>query len=155
MDESSFTRRNGKYAIILRGDRQIVMFYLLMNISTLIRLVHTSSYQQSLQHRVLGSCAAGWRDNGSSPCYATREQHEFCLLKRSYDESYQGTLSKDKHEILFGRFSINYNDIDERFKKGSILVRREVRFTLLRSLKAHTPPKDSFTPPYFQIKGGW
>jgi len=38
----------------------------------------------------------------------------------------RGTLSKDKHEILFGRFNINYNEIDERFKKGSILVRQEI-----------------------------
>ncbi|KAF8337801.1 Thg1 C terminal domain-containing protein [Amanita rubescens] len=38
----------------------------------------------------------------------------------------RGTLSKDKHEILFGRFNMNYNEIDERFKKGSILVRQEI-----------------------------
>jgi len=76
-------------------------------------------------------------------------------MKRSYAESCQGTLSKDKHEILFGRFNMNYNEIDERFKKGSILVRQEVRFTLLKSLKAHTPPRDRFITPYFQIKRGW
>ncbi|TFK73229.1 tRNAHis guanylyltransferase [Pluteus cervinus] len=35
----------------------------------------------------------------------------------------RGTVSKDKHEILFTRFGINYNTLDERFKKGSILVR--------------------------------
>ncbi|KIL65737.1 hypothetical protein M378DRAFT_76363 [Amanita muscaria Koide BX008] len=38
----------------------------------------------------------------------------------------RGTVSSQKHEILFGRFDINYNSIDERFKKGSILVREEV-----------------------------
>ncbi|KAM6504044.1 tRNAHis guanylyltransferase [Amanita muscaria] len=38
----------------------------------------------------------------------------------------RGTVSSQKHEILFGRFDINYNSIDERFKKGSILVREEI-----------------------------
>ncbi|KAG5342368.1 hypothetical protein C0989_002841 [Termitomyces sp. Mn162] len=38
----------------------------------------------------------------------------------------RGTVSKEKHEILFTRFQINYNQIDERFRKGSVLVREEV-----------------------------
>ncbi|KAA8910122.1 putative tRNAHis guanylyltransferase Thg1 [Sphaerosporella brunnea] len=33
------------------------------------------------------------------------------------------TLSKDKHEILFSRFGINYNNEPEIFKKGSVLFR--------------------------------
>ncbi|KAF7317260.1 Histidine tRNA guanylyltransferase [Mycena chlorophos] len=35
----------------------------------------------------------------------------------------KGTQSKDKHELLFSRFNINYNSIDARFRKGSVLVR--------------------------------
>ncbi|XP_006458971.1 hypothetical protein AGABI2DRAFT_200849 [Agaricus bisporus var. bisporus H97] len=38
----------------------------------------------------------------------------------------RGTFSKDKHEILFSRFNINYNMLDPRFRKGSVLVREEV-----------------------------
>ncbi|GLB44790.1 putative adds a GMP to the 5'-end of tRNA(His) after transcription and RNase P cleavage [Lyophyllum shimeji] len=38
----------------------------------------------------------------------------------------RGTVSKDKHEILFTRFQVNYNQIDERFRKGSVLVREEI-----------------------------
>ncbi|KAF8629976.1 hypothetical protein AX17_005541 [Amanita inopinata Kibby_2008] len=38
----------------------------------------------------------------------------------------RGTVSKEKHEILFSRFNINYNNIEERYKKGSILVREEL-----------------------------
>lgn len=34
----------------------------------------------------------------------------------------QGTLSKTKHEILFTRFGINYNDLPDRYRKGSVLV---------------------------------
>ncbi len=32
-------------------------------------------------------------------------------------------MSKDKHEILFTRFGINYNNIDARLRKGSVLYR--------------------------------
>ncbi|RXW13088.1 hypothetical protein EST38_g12764 [Candolleomyces aberdarensis] len=38
----------------------------------------------------------------------------------------RGTFAKDKHEILFSRFKINYNQLDPRFRKGSVLVREEV-----------------------------
>ncbi|CAA7267448.1 unnamed protein product [Cyclocybe aegerita] len=38
----------------------------------------------------------------------------------------RGTLSKEKHEILFSRFDINYNDIDARYRKGSVLFREEI-----------------------------
>ncbi|CAK5274889.1 unnamed protein product [Mycena citricolor] len=38
----------------------------------------------------------------------------------------KGTLSKQKHEILFSRFQINYNALDARFRKGSVLVREEI-----------------------------
>lgn len=41
----------------------------------------------------------------------------------------QGTFSKDKHEILFSRFEINYNQLDARFRKGSVLVREEDQST--------------------------
>lgn len=35
----------------------------------------------------------------------------------------QGTFSKDKNEILFSRFGINYNNEPEIFKKGSVVFR--------------------------------
>jgi len=34
-----------------------------------------------------------------------------------------GTLSKDKNEILFSRFGINYNNEEEMCKKGSVVFR--------------------------------
>ncbi|KAJ7149825.1 Thg1 C terminal domain-containing protein [Mycena crocata] len=37
----------------------------------------------------------------------------------------KGTVSKQKHEILFSRFNINYNAVDPRCRKGSTLVREE------------------------------
>ncbi|KAJ6588401.1 tRNAHis guanylyltransferase [Mycena capillaripes] len=38
----------------------------------------------------------------------------------------KGTVSKQKHEILFSRFQVNYNTLDARFRKGSTLVREEI-----------------------------
>lgn len=38
----------------------------------------------------------------------------------------RGTVSSQKHEMLFSRFGVNYNDLPARFRKGSILVREEV-----------------------------
>ncbi|EIW57505.1 tRNAHis guanylyltransferase [Trametes versicolor FP-101664 SS1] len=37
----------------------------------------------------------------------------------------RGTVSATKHEIMFSKFGINYNDLPARFRKGSILVRTE------------------------------
>ena len=37
----------------------------------------------------------------------------------------KGTNSKDKNEMLFSHFGINYNNISQQFRKGSVLVRRE------------------------------
>lgn len=37
--------------------------------------------------------------------------------------SSQGTLAADKHEMLFSRFQMNYNDEPEIFRKGSVIYR--------------------------------
>ena len=36
--------------------------------------------------------------------------------------SFQGTVAKDKNELLFSQFSINYNNLPQIFRKGSILI---------------------------------
>ncbi|KAJ7620962.1 Thg1 C terminal domain-containing protein [Roridomyces roridus] len=38
----------------------------------------------------------------------------------------KGTVSKEKNEILFSRFNINYNTLDPRFRKGSTIIREEI-----------------------------
>ncbi|KAJ3802591.1 Thg1 C terminal domain-containing protein [Lentinula aff. detonsa] len=47
----------------------------------------------------------------------------------------RGTVSKDKHEILFSGFEINYDKIDSRYRKGSVFVRVEV-------ILEHTTPEE-------------
>ena len=43
----------------------------------------------------------------------------------------KGTNSAQKNQLLFERFGINYNDVPERMRKGSVIVREEVRSSLL------------------------
>lgn len=52
----------------------------------------------------------------------------------------QGTYSADKHELLFSRFSINYNNEPEIYKKGSIIFREPATVTsTLRDPGGDTP----------------
>ena len=46
-----------------------------------------------------------------------------------FDCQSKGTLASDKNEILFSRFSMNYNNEREIFKKGSVIY-RNVRHVL-------------------------
>ncbi|BEI81203.1 hypothetical protein CcaverHIS002_0203630 [Cutaneotrichosporon cavernicola] len=41
----------------------------------------------------------------------------------------EGTFSDNKNELLFTRFKVNYNNLPEYFKKGSVLVRTDPRLT--------------------------
>lgn len=63
---------------------------------------------------------------------------------------FQGTVAKDKNELLFSQFSINYNNLPQIFRKGSILIwaltdteSAETTQTLTQSsLFVQTPGKD-------------
>ncbi|KXJ91518.1 tRNAHis guanylyltransferase, partial [Microdochium bolleyi] len=56
-----------------------------------------------------------------------------------------GTLSKDKNEILFSRFQINYNNEPEVLKKGSVLF-RDYELVEPGSQPASHPDADSGEP---------
>lgn len=45
--------------------------------------------------------------------------------KEATDEL-SGTYSSDKNEILFSRFGINYNNLPQMYRKGTILLRKNV-----------------------------
>jgi tRNA(His) guanylyltransferase len=45
------------------------------------------------------------------------------MTGRAAEEALRGTVAKDKNEILWSRFSINYNNEPEMFKKGSVVFR--------------------------------
>ena len=43
--------------------------------------------------------------------------------KEQANNRLKGTFAKDKHEILFKDFNINYNNIEEIYKKGTLLIK--------------------------------
>ncbi|KAH8154236.1 uncharacterized protein LAJ45_02004 [Morchella importuna] len=45
------------------------------------------------------------------------------MTTQEAEEELKGTFAKDKNEILFSRFKINYNNEPEFFKKGSVIFR--------------------------------
>ena len=52
-----------------------------------------------------------------------RDDSVAALTKRG-----QGTNSAQKNQLLFERFGINYNEVHERMRKGSVIVREEVEW---------------------------
>eukprot|EP00041_Stephanoeca_diplocostata_P037286 m.1402100 g.1402100 ORF g.1402100 m.1402100 type:complete len:156 (-) comp25009_c0_seq36:891-1358(-) len=71
----------------------------------------------------------------------------------------EGTFSKDKNEILFSQFGINYNNEPPMFRKGSIVVRRDVlvekRVTDQAPGTGEGPP-DTASPAVVQVGAvGW
>lgn len=45
------------------------------------------------------------------------------------EEMLRGTFAKDKNEILFSKFNINYNNVSPMYRKGTILLRKKVRLS--------------------------
>jgi tRNA(His) guanylyltransferase len=43
------------------------------------------------------------------------------------EERLKGTVSADKNEILFSEFGINYNSLPPMFRKGTILVTKQIK----------------------------
>ena len=59
----------------------------------------------------------------------------------------KGSFSKDKHEILFKEFGINYNQEPEVYKRGTILIRvagdpEDLKKVKIEKKKAKKAPKE-------------
>ncbi|KAJ7788092.1 Thg1 C terminal domain-containing protein, partial [Mycena olivaceomarginata] len=67
----------------------------------------------------------------------------------------KGTVSKQKHEILFSRFQVNYNALDARFRKGSTLVREERSLPTTEELPPtqDLPPSETAAPSPIRMRG--
>ena len=44
----------------------------------------------------------------------------------SFQERLKGSFAKDKNEILFSEFGVNYNNEPEQFRKGTSIFRKKV-----------------------------
>lgn len=51
---------------------------------------------------------------------------------REAQEELSGTFSCDKNEILFSKFGINYNNLPEMYRKGTILLRKNVEMPKIK-----------------------
>ena len=40
--------------------------------------------------------------------------------------SFQGTVASDKNELLFSEFNINYNNLPQMYRKGTVLIWQRV-----------------------------
>lgn len=49
------------------------------------------------------------------------------LTNTQAEEKLRGTFSSDKNELLFSDYGINYNNLDPMFRKGTILLRKQVK----------------------------
>ena len=54
------------------------------------------------------------------------ESNEF-TSKNEVQLKLKNTVTKDKNEILFSKFGINYNDLPEMHRKGTIIYRRKAK----------------------------
>lgn len=57
------------------------------------------------------------------------------LTNTEADKRLCGTFSSDKNEILFSEYGINYNDENELFKKGTILLRKKIKHPIHQKVR--------------------
>ncbi|ELT89302.1 hypothetical protein CAPTEDRAFT_207176 [Capitella teleta] len=59
--------------------------------------------------------------------------------------------SSEKNEILFTEFGINYNNLPEIFRKGSVLLKQKVKETCVKELKGETAESSPYERTVTQI----
>lgn len=64
------------------------------------------------------------------------------LKNTEAEERLRGTVSSDKNEILFSEFGINYNKLPSMYRKGTILLTKQIRLEGDRKRKVVIPIYD-------------
>lgn len=64
------------------------------------------------------------------------------LTNSEAEERLRGTVSGDKNEILFSEFGINYNNLPPMFRKGTILLTKQIKIDGDRKKKMPIPIYD-------------
>jgi hypothetical protein len=129
MGESSSTQPRRRLETISPGGRSTVrqrsLPHIYPSVTHILTLIPTSHCSAS--HRT----AAHINNLYNTAFWALI--HHSNLSPKAAHETLRGTASGAKHEILFSRFGINYNDLSLRFRKGSVLV-RQVRIGLCKRM---------------------
>jgi tRNA(His) guanylyltransferase len=58
------------------------------------------------------------------------------------EERLRGTFSADKNEILFSEFKINYNSLPAMYRKGTILITKQIQLDSEKKKKVVIPIHD-------------
>jgi tRNA(His) guanylyltransferase len=64
------------------------------------------------------------------------------LKNSEAEERLRGTLSGEKNEILFSEFDINYNNLPPMYRKGTILLTKQIKIDESRTKKMVIPIYD-------------
>lgn len=64
------------------------------------------------------------------------------LTNQEAEERLRGSVSADKNEILFSEFGINYNNLSPMFRKGTILVTKQIKVDADKKRKVVIPIYD-------------
>jgi tRNA(His) guanylyltransferase len=64
------------------------------------------------------------------------------LKNSEAEERLRGTVSADKNEILFSEFGINYNSLPAMFRKGTILMTKQIKVDGEKKKKVVVPIYD-------------
>lgn len=68
------------------------------------------------------------------------------------EERLRGTVSADKNEILFSEFGINYNNLPAMYRKGTILMTKQIKIDEKRKKKIVIPIYDDLIKEKFWLE---
>lgn len=73
------------------------------------------------------------------------------LTNQEAEKRLSGTLSADKNELLFSEFGINYNNLPAMFRKGTILVTKQIKIEGSKKKKVVVPIYDDLIQEKFWL----
>uniref|UniRef100_A0A0E0L513 tRNA(His) guanylyltransferase n=1 Tax=Oryza punctata TaxID=4537 RepID=A0A0E0L513_ORYPU len=112
-DEAALRLMNASASLMMESFPDIVFGYGFSNEYSFVFQDKTELYQRQESHRTL-------RQN----FYVTQNKRYFVII--CHRDKQNGTLSKDKNELLFQQFHLNYNNEPAMFRKGSCTYRQKV-----------------------------
>uniref|UniRef100_A0A0D9WJ28 tRNA(His) guanylyltransferase n=1 Tax=Leersia perrieri TaxID=77586 RepID=A0A0D9WJ28_9ORYZ len=130
-DETALRLMNASASLMLELFPDIVFGYGFSNEYSFVFQEKTELYQRQ-ESLILSSCTScftsfymmKWKDFFPNKDLVEPPHFEAELL--CYPKQKIGTLSKDKNELLFQQFQLNYNNEPAMFRKGSCTYRQKV-----------------------------
>ncbi|KAI9660789.1 MAG: tRNA-His guanylyltransferase [Alyxoria varia] len=86
--------------------------------------------------------------------YGYSDEYSGSMNAREAEDYLKRTLARDKHEILYSKFGINYNKEPDIFKKGSIIYWDTIRAGEMTTVESQDPDPNAPTVPSPARLGG-